>query len=572
MLHIDEQRITNEQTPTRGFQSSVDYILTFGLGDRPRIDSLSVSWPDGSREVRRNVPINQRLILRQNDAITRSRPPVEPKTEHLFQDITDGTGISFVHQENDFVDFNRESLLPRMLSTEGPAAAVGDVNGDGRDDFFIGGAKEFAGRLHIQTAGGQFRTLSDAVFDTDALYEDVAAVFFDADGDGDADLYVASGGSEWTELATGMQDRLYINDGSGRMRRAKDALPKILESSSTVQPSDFDKDGDIDLFVGGRLIPWKYGLSATSRLYENNGNGSFVDVTKTLAPDLVDLGMVTDAVWADYDSDRDDDLIVVGDWMAIQVFTNDGGSFSRTDAGLGESEGWWTRIVADDLDGDGDTDFVVGNFGENNRFNATSETPVTMHVSDFDRNGWLEHILSFYRGDRSYPVALRKQLSNRIGFLKQKYTDFSSYAEQSVEDIFTEEQLEGAVVRKANTLATSMLVNAGDGTFRVEKLPLEAQFSPVFGILIDDFDQDNQKDILLAGNFFGFIPQFGRMDANFGLLLKGTENGTFDAVQSRHSGFFVPGETRSLHTIVIGDKRSVFVAKNGEQPQFFRFR
>ena len=569
-LHVDSERLVLEQTPMRGFQSSVDYIMTFGLGLRDAIDSLTVSWPDGLSQTVRDVEINRRIRLSQDNATETAEADPAPVKARLFREITDELDLEFVHHENNFVDFNRETLIPRMVSTEGPRVAVADVNGDGLDDFFIGGAKEFAGHLFVQVPGNQFVSISEETFEQDALSEDVAAAFFDADGDGDVDLFVASGGNEWTELAPGLQDRLYLNDGLGHMTRALDAIPRVFESSSSVRPNDFDRDGDIDLFVGGRLIPWKYGLPTKSRLLSNRGDGTFEDVTMTIAPALTGLGMVTDATWADYDADGDDDLIVVGDWMPIQILANDHGSFVPVDAGLGHTEGWWTRIEAADLDGDGDVDLVVGNFGQNNRFNVSPATPITMHVNDFDRNGWIEQVVSFYRGERSYPMALRGELSNRLSFLKKKYTDYAGFAEQSVEDIFSKEQLSGAVVKRAVTLESAILLNEGNGRFRQISLPVEAQLAPVFGILISDFNKDAIPDILLAGNFFGFAPQFGRMDANYGLLLVGNGDGTFESISSKNSGFSVAGETRDLASLEIDGHSAVLVAKNDARPQFFR--
>ncbi len=477
-----------------------------------------------------------------------------------------------MHRENDFIDFDREILIPRMMSTEGPPVSVADVNADGRDDFYIGGAKESPGRLFVQRPGGSFVTRSDATFDADAISEDVAAAFFDADGDGDLDLYVGSGGTEWSEQAPGLQDRLYINDGLGNFRRSLDRLPLIMESTSTVVPNDFDDDGDIDLFVGTRLIPWKYGLSPQSHLLSNDGSGFFEDVTDRIAPALDTLGMVTDAVWVDYDADGDDDLIVVGDWMSITVLRKGDGVFKPVDAGLGDTNGWWTRIEAGDLDGDGDVDFVVGNFGSNNRFRATPATPITMHVNDFDRNGWVEQVVSFYKGERSYPMSLLHVLSSRLNFLKKKYTTYESFAEQSIDDMFTEDQLRGSVVRTATMLESAIIINEGNGRLNARPLPPEAQLAPVFGILIDDFDADGDADVLIAGNFFGFTPQFGRMDASYGLFLKGNGDGSFLPVPQRDSGFFTPGETRGLSLLERRGRPLVVVARNNDRPQFFSLR
>jgi enediyne biosynthesis protein E4 len=569
-LHVGDERMYAEQIPARGFQSSVDYVLAFGLGTRNHVDSLSVEWPNMQVEVRRDVPINTRLTLRQTDAklpAPRTSDSIRPAS--LFRDITDDVDIEFVHRENDFVDFNRERLIPRMMSTEGPSVSVADVNADGLDDFYIGGAKDSPGRLHVQQPGGSFITQSDAAFDADAISEDVASEFFDADGDGDQDLYVGSGGTEWSERAPGLRDRLYINDGRGNYRNAVDQLPRLFESTSSVHSNDFDGDGDMDLFVGSRLIPWKYGLSPESHLLENIGSGTYADITDRIAPALDTLGMVTDAVWVDYDTDGDDDLIVVGDWMNITVLKNSSGAFEPVDVGLTGTNGWWTRIEAGDLDGDGDIDLVVGNFGSNNRFNVTQETPLSMYVNDFDRNGWVEQIVSFYKGERSYPMSLLDELSGRLNFLKQKYTTYESFAEQSIEDIFTTDQLTGSLIRTASTLRSAIVVNEGNGRLILKALPPEVQLAPVFGLLIDDFDANGTADVLVGGNFFGFTPQFGRMDASYGLLLKGTGHGSFLPVPAHQSGFFVSGEVRDLAIMSRAGKPVVVVARNNDRPLFF---
>jgi hypothetical protein len=490
----------------------------------------------------------------------------------LFMDISNNVALEFVHQENEFVDFQREPMMPKMLSTEGPFMAVSDVNGDGLDDAFIGGAKDQSGALLLQQRDGGFTRSSATVFDRDRVSEDLGAAFFDADGDGSVDLYVVSGGSEFSAMAPALRDRLYLNDGRGNFRKATGRLPAIYASGSRVAPHDFDDDGDIDLFVGGRVVPWRYGLDPPSTLLENDGQGHFSDATQRLAPELERTGMVTDALWRDVDGDDRVDLVVVGEWMPITVFRNTGsGEFARMDIpGLEMSHGWWNRIVAGDFTGDGRTDFVVGNLGLNTGLWATENEPTTMYVKDFDRNGVLEQIVSRYSNGISYPLALRDDMIRSIPFLKTRYPTYEAYAGQTVADIFTPEQLADAVLKKAYTFATSLVRNNGDGSFTLLPLPLQAQIAPVYGILAADFDGDQDQDLLLAGNFSNVKPEIGRMTASYGLFLCGDGRGTFVPVSTRESGFMVPGQARDIQLVRTNGGELYVVTRNNDRPLVFR--
>jgi hypothetical protein len=569
-LRSGERIFFQELIPSRGFQSSVDYTLTFGVGQLDTIRSVTVEWPDGRVSVERDVPANQSLAVRQSAAL--SGVPSEPATPPpIFTDITTRTGLDFVHRENDFVDFHRERLMPKLLSTEGPFMAVGDVNGDGLDDAFIGGAKEQAGRLLVQRSDGTFAGSSEAPFERDRISEDLGAAFFDADGDGDLDLYVVSGGSEFSDQAPALRDRLYLNDGRGRFRKAEGSLPSMNVSGSRVAAHDFDADGDIDLFVGGRVVPWRYGIDPASVLLANDGRGRFTDITEQAAPDLATLGMVTDAIWEDVDGDYRADLVVVGEWMPITVFRNTGdGRLERADApGLEKSHGWWNRIVAGDFTGDGRTDFVVGNLGLNTRLRATEREPLTMYVKDFDRNGTVDQILSQYNDGVSYPLALRDDLIGALPFLRARYPNFEDYALETVTDIFSPAELADAVVKQAYTLATALARNNGDGSFTLLPLPLEAQIAPVYGILPADIDEDGHLDLLLAGNFDGVKPEIGRMSASHGLVLQGDGTGGFQPVHGSESGFLVPGQARDIQRIRTARDDLYFVTRNNDRPLVF---
>src|SRR5881398_3274985 len=507
-LWSGKEQFFQEEESTRGFQSSVDYVLTFGVGQRDTIDSVTVRWPDGRGSVSKRVATNQRVFLRQSQAVAPPVPSPEPLTP-LFTDVTDRVKLPYVHRENDFVDFDREILIPKLLSTEGPYLAVADVNGDGLDDMFIGGAKDQPGELLIQQPDGRFVSSDRSVFEQDRLSEDLGAVFFDADGDGHPDLYVVSGGSEFASSRDpALQDRLYLNDGRGSFRKAPASVPSEDVSGSRVVAADYDGDGDIDLFVGGRVVPWHYGEDPRSLLLQNDGHGHFTDVTKRLAPELERVGMVTDAIGQDVDGDGRPDLIVVGEWMPITIFRNAGGGklVRLKTPGLEHSEGWWNRIVAGDFMGKGRVDFIVGNLGLNTRLHASEAEPTAMYVKDFDGSGVAKQIISVYNHGTSYPIATRDELIAALPYVKARYPRYADYAGQTVSDIFSPAELAGATFKQAHTLATMLARNNDDGSFTLVPLARAAQLAPVYAILARDLG-DGKPYLLLAGNFAGVQPE-----------------------------------------------------------------
>jgi hypothetical protein len=562
-LRDGNRQFVQELEPTRGFQSSVDYTLTFGVGRVDTLESVTVDWPDGRTSGMAHVGTNQRITVRESDG--HFQPPNRPSAHPpLFREVTDQIGLDFVHRENEFVDFNREPLSPKMVSREGPFVAVGDVNGDGLDDFFIGGAKGQPSALYVQRPNGTFVATNQQLFAADSISEDLGAAFFDANGDGNLDLYVVTGGTEFSDLAPALEDRLYLGDGHGHFRKTTDRLPPFATSGSRVAVS---KDY---VFVGGRVVPGRYGINPQSTLLKNDGRGHFTDVTAQVAPELARVGMVTDALWADVDHDGRLDLIVVGEWMPITVFRNTGTKFERLAVrGLEHSAGWWNRIVSADFNGDGRPDFVVGNLGLNTRLHATPAEPTRMYVKDFDGNGFPEQIVTLYEGGKSVPLALRDELTNALPYLKPRYPKYSDYAGQTVEQIFGRE-LTDAVVKQAETFASTIALSNRDGSYTLAPLPREAQIAPVYGVLAGDFDHDGKTDLLLAGNFSGVPPEIGSMMASYGLLLRGDGRGGFTPLRATESGFVVPGEARDVQRVRTARGDLYIVARNDDRPLFFR--
>jgi len=556
-----------EEEPTRGFQSSVDYTLTFGVGKIDTLESVTVDWPNGRTSVMSHVGTNQRLTVRESDGLF--QPPIRPSAHPLlFTDVTSQVGLDFSHQENDFVDFDREPLMPKMVSREGPFVTVGDVNGDGLDDFFIGGAKGQPSALYVQRPNGTFVATNQRLFAADSISEDLGAAFFDANGDGNLDLYVVTGGSEFSDLAPALEDRLYLGDGHGHFTKTTDRLPPLATSGSRVAVSnDY-------VFVGGRVVPGRYGINPPSTLLKNDGRGGghFTDETARVAPELARVGMVTDALWVDVDHDGRLDLVVVGEWMPITVFRNTGTKLERLPVrGLEHTSGWWNRIITADFNGDGRPDFVVGNLGLNSRLHASTTEPARMYVKDFDRSGFPEQMLTLYENGKSVPLALRDELTNALPYLKPRYPKYSDYAGQTLEQVF-DSGLNNAVVKQAETFATAVALSNRDGSYTLVALPSAAQIAPVYGILAGDFDHDGNTDLLLAGNFSGVQPEIGSMMASYGLMLRGNGRGGFTLLHADQSGFVVPGESRDIQRLRTRRGDLYIVARNNDRPLFFRPR
>ncbi len=558
-----------ELSPMRGFESNVDQKLHFGLGAISKIDTLEVKFLSGRVWKTFDQEVNEEVNILEGD----TPEPVTGKSQKVRAPKTffnlAGAQPQFDHKESGFSDFDREPLLFRMYSAEGPALAVADVDGDGLEDFYVGGAAGQAGKLFMQTPSGEFKPAQQPDFEKDKSGEDVTAAFFDANGDHSPDLYVGSGSNEFNPGDPALQDRLYLNDGHGHFRRKADALPASKPfSTACVRPADIDGDGDQDLFVGMRLVPDHYGRSPVSFLMINDGKGRFSPLPLKDGKGQ-DIGMVTAAAWSDIDGDKDPDLIIAGEWEPVRIFRNNHGQLTEIQDIVPNSNGWWNCIYAVDLDGDGDDDFVLGNWGLNSRFKASAEQPLTLYLSDFDQNGRDETILCQYNGLQSYPVVQRTDLVKQLPVLKKKFLKYSDYKNKTIADIFSAEQLAGALKKEANCLTTSILWNRGNGKFELAPLPDQAQQTPVFAISAADFTGDGKPDILLAGNYERCKPETGIYLGSYGCLLQGDGKGNFAAVRQDQTGLKLTGSVRGLAVIQNRQHFSLLAAHNNGPLQCF---
>lgn len=548
-----------EQMPTRGYQSSVSPILHFGLGNEGNIDSLRIIWQTGKQQLFTNVKPNQVLILNEKKAtsVYQLPKPVNP----LFAEIK--SPFDYTHQANTINDFKRQPLLINPLSFSGPCLIKGDVNGDGLEDIYAGGGSGQAGSIYIQLKDGKFVKRNEASFETDKLSEDADAVFFDADHDGFNDLYVVSGGyHNYTPDDVLLQDRLYINDGKGNFTKVSSALPEMRVSKSCVRVTDINNDGHPDLFVGGRVMPGRYPETPQSYLLINDGKGNFTDQTINIAPALQKAGMVTDAAWTDMNGDNKKDLIVTGEWMPVTVYINTNGKLENKTANYFDKNytGWWNKLLTGDFNRDGKPDLIVGNVGLNTQCKASDKQPAEMYFKDFDDNGSVDPILCFYIKDTSYPYVTRDELLDQMSNMRTRFTDYKSYADATLKDIFSEDELKDAGLLQANYLQTAYFASGKDGRFYQKALPLQVQFSPVYAIAAGDYDQDGNDDLLLCGNITHARLRFGKYDANYGVLLKNDGKGNFSYINQQQSGFQLRGDVRSVinigNTLLFGINQS----------------
>lgn len=575
-------RQVHEVQIARGYLSSVAPVVNFGLGTATLVDTVRVLWNGadhaGTWTSRADVAANQTVTLDAANEQRRSR--TDSATEDAERPTTrpgSAYGIDFRHVENPFSDFDRERLLPNRLSQGGPGLAVGDVDGNGFDDLYIGGAKFQSGVLYLQTSAGTFERSAERVFEADKRSEDMGALFCDVDGDRDLDLYVVSGGSDYSDDSPELQDRLYINDGRGRFTKDSNALPLMLQAGSSVVSADFDGDGDPDLFVAGRVVPGKYPAAPRSYLLENR-KGKFVDVTARIAPDLLTPGMMSSALWSDYDNDGDPDLLLAGEWMSPRVYRNDRGKFvdATPSSGLDSATGWWTSISPGDFDSDGDIDYVFGNWGLNTRYQPTMREPIELFALDFDGNGSLDPIMTYYYDGKRYPTRDKQSVASQIPSISRRFPKFYQYARATVEQLLPKDSMAKAQHFAATTLATSYVENLGGGRFRISRLPLVAQTAPVFGTSVDDVDRDGNLDLLLVGNFHGPEPEMKRYDALGSLVLLGDGRGGF-AERNFETGtagrtfprFNVINNSRALARIAnVGDNTTMHIVSTCNDETF----
>ena len=553
---------------TKGFESSSLQDVHFGLGKNSVIDTLQVTWPDGSIETRINIKADQKLIVKHAAGTAQMKPllPVinDAGNQSLFIDITDSVALSFTHHENDFNDFNIQSLIPHKVSTQGPKLAVADVNGDGLDDFFVCGAKGQPGALFMQTGAGKFISTNEKVFSADSLCEKVNAVFFDADGDKDQDLYVVSGGNETEAKDSSLSDKLYINDGKGHFTKS-DLLPALFGNKSVAVPADIDHDGDMDLFIGGRLVAGNYGRIPASYLLINNGKGRFTVADELTAPGLQNIGMVTSATWTDIDLDGWKDLVIVGDWMPVTVFKNLKGKFKNitVDLRLQHTTGLWTTIYTADINNDGYPDLLAGNLGENSKLHASEQFPLKLYVGDFDNNGDIDQLLATEYKTQYYPFLGKDELEKRLpSLIKKRYLTYASFAGQTIDKVL-EGKMDKVKTFNADILSSVLLLNDGKGNFKLSKLPYQAQWTPVFSFITGDFNNDTRTDIITAGNFYGTTPYEGRYDATFPVLLLQKDKLKFSSANPLESGIETAGEIRDIKLIhLYGQGTSYLLARN----------
>jgi hypothetical protein len=558
-----------EFSPYRGFESSMEPVLHFGLGTNALADSIKIIWPDGQTTITKKVFSNNSITIKEEESV-REYDPVSA-VKNIVVEETGRLGIDYSHTENDYVDFKLQPLLPHMHSQNGPGIAVADVNGDDLEDFYVAAASGSTGALFVQQIKGGFVKHQ---LPKNLQSEELGVLFFDADGDNDQDLYTVCGGSENAEGSEAQQDRLYINDGKGNLSYSAECLPDTKASGSCVVASDFDHDGDLDLFVGGRVTPGKYPLPCRSYLLRNDGKGHFSDVTKEMIPELIDPGMVSAALWTDFDNDNWSDLIVTGEFMPIRFFKNNHGKLSEitSTTGLQNKSGWWNSLVAGDFDEDGDIDYVAGNLGLNSRYAASEKQPLCIYAKDYDRNGLIDPVMCYYTGGHNYIYPSRDEMIRQINPFRGRFSTYESYASVTFEESFLKEEIKDAYVVKSECFQSAYLENTGGGKFKFSPLPVAAQFGPVFTMLTGDYNADGHLDVLAAGNSYPAEASTGRFDALKGVLLAGDGKGNFKEDRLHAAGFRADKDVKGMAEVYLKDGSPlVLVANNNDKMEVYKF-
>ncbi|WP_422107149.1 VCBS repeat-containing protein [Winogradskyella sp.] len=564
-LFYSDGIITREVYPSRGFQSSINYVQTIGLGDKT-LDSLVVLWPDGKSQSMTLDKINQTVTLDYKDA--KLVPKEIRNSPSTYFDAVKADLVK--HDENtNHIDFNYEGLIRKMLSREGPTLSVGDLNGDQLEDVFVGGAKNQEAQIYLQTRQGRLKLQANTSLSDDASFEDTASTFLDVDADGDLDLIVGSGGNELYESKT-YRVRLYINNGKGNFTPSENKLPIFNNNTAVICAFDFDADGDKDLFVGGRSVVAVYGINAKHQLWQNNGDGTFTDVTNAKAYAFKDLGMVTGAQVIDIDNDDLADLVISREWDAPIIFKSNGKQLSAYKTNLGDYKGWWNSLLVVDLDGDGRDDIVLGNDGLNVPYKPTNEKPIKMYVNDFDNNGTIEQIFTETIDQKDYPIIIKHELTNQIVSLKKENLKFSEYAVKSISELFPKDRLDQSLVKSVTTSESLVAYNKGNGQFDIQVLPAPVQFSSVNAIATLDINKDGNKDLVLGGNEYAYKPQYARLDASFGHVLLAKDTQGFEVLKPEVSGFFVRGEIKAIKQIRLNGQLYLLAVVNNEEPKLFK--
>jgi hypothetical protein len=545
--------------------------LHIGL-NKTTVDSILIIWPDNTYE---KMPAVKDSIL---DVVYKpglAKFNYNLIRQHVFnpvrpvENITNEAGLSYLHEENSFNEFDRESLIPFMTSREGPALAVDDANGDGLDDVFVGASKFKRPSLFIQQANGKFLKSNQPALDADSTYEDVDAVWVDVNNDSFKDLVIASGGNEYRGNSVFLLPRVYLNDGKANLSRLPDAFENnVMLTASCVVPYDFTGDGFVDLFIGGRAVPGEYGITPTSYLLKNDGNGKFTDITEKYSKELSNAGFVKHATWSDLDNDGDKDLVLSLEWDGIVAFVNEKGKFSKKY--LTDKKGWWNFTLPVDVDNDGDLDLIAGNLGLNNRLKVSEQYPVRLYYNDYDGNGKKEQVLTYYLKGKEIPFATKDELVKQIPDLKKKYLYAEDFAKASLNDIFGKQKLKNATVLTANYFSNAILINDGNWNFTLRELPWEAQFTPYRDAALVDANNDNRPDILLAGNFYPNTIQMGEYDGDYGTVLINNGNGNFSC--GSLNGCVIKGEVRHIRKIIIEKKQAFVLAKNNDSLKLIRFK